>query len=49
MNLENFVSDIEKCAVEKFAVVFKWEAGKAVKTDTNMQMKQYPIQDLRWI
>ena len=25
------------------------EAGKDVKTDTNMQMKQYPIQDLRRI
>ena len=49
MNLENSVSDTEKCTVEKVAVVFKWEAGKYVKTDTNTQMKQYPIQDLRWI
>ena len=49
MNLENSVSDIETCTVEKVSVVFKWEAGKDVKTDTNTQMKQYPIQDLRWI
>ena len=49
MNVENSVSDIEKCTVEKLAVVFKWEAGKDVKTDNTMQMKQYPIQDIRWI
>ena len=35
MNLENSVSDLEKCTIEKVAVVFKWEAGKDVKTDTN--------------
>ena len=49
MNLENSVSDIEKCTVDKVAFVFKWEAGKDVKTDTTTQMKQYSIQDLRWI
>ena len=49
MNLEYSVSDIEKCTVEKVAVVFKGEAGKDIKTDTIMQMKQYPVQDLRWI
>ena len=48
MNLENSVSDIETCTLEKVAVAFKWEPGKDVKTDTNMQMKKYPIQDLRW-
>ena len=49
MNLEISVSDIEKYTVEKVPVVFKWEAGKEVKTDTKMQMKQYHIKDLRWI
>ena len=49
MNLENSVSDIETCTVEKVAVAFKWEPGKDVKTDTNTQMKKYPIQDLRLI
>ena len=49
MNLENSVSDIEKCYVKKVVVFFKWKIGKDVKTDTNTQMKQYPIQDLRWI
>ena len=34
MNLEYFVSDIEKCTVEKVAVVFKGEAGKDVNTDS---------------
>ena len=49
MNLEYSVSDIEKCTVEKVAVIFKGEAGKDVKTDTNTQMEQYPVQELRWI
>jgi hypothetical protein len=49
MNLENSVSGTDKCTVEKVAVIFKGEAGKDVKTDTYTQMKQYPIQDLRWI
>ena len=49
MNLGKSVSDIEKFTVKKIAVVFKCEAGKDVKTDTNTQMKQYPIQYLRWI
>ena len=48
MNLENSVSDIKKCTVEKVAVIFKWEAGKVfakdVKTDTNTQMKPSPAQ-----
>ena len=44
MNLENSISDIEKCTVEKVAVIFKWEAGKDVKTDTNSQMKPSPAQ-----
>ena len=48
-NIEDSVSDIEKCTVEKVAVVAKGEAGKDFKTDTNTQMKQYPNLDLRWI
>ena len=47
--LEDSVSYIEKCTVEKVAVLAKGEAGKDFKTDTNTQMKQYPNLDLRWI
>ena len=39
MNLENSVSDIETCTVEKVVVACKWETGKDVKTDTNTQMR----------
>ena len=48
-NLEYSVSDIETFTVEKVAVVAKGEAGKDFKTDTNSQMNQYPILDLRSI
>ena len=47
--LEYSASDIEKCTVEKVAVVAKGEAAKAFKTDTNTAMKQYPNLDLIWI
>ena len=43
------MSDIEKCTVEKVAVVAKGEAGKDFKTGTNTQMKQYPNLDIRWV
>ena len=43
MNIENSVSD-RKVYCRKVFVVFKWEAGKDAKTDTNTQMKH-----LRWI
>ena len=48
-NLEDSASDIEKCTVEKVAVVAKGDAAKAFKTDTNTRMKQYPNLDLRWM
>ena len=48
-NLEYSVSDREKFFVEKVAVIVKGEAGKDFKTDSNTQMKQYPILDLRLI
>ena len=38
LNLEDSVSDIEKCNTEKFAVVAKREDGIDFKTDNNMQM-----------
>ena len=39
--LEYSASDIEKCTVEKVAVVAKGEAAKAFKIDTNTGMKKY--------
>ena len=40
-NLEDSASDIEKCTVEKVAVIAKGEAAKAFKIDTNTGMKKY--------
>ena len=45
-NLEDSVSDIERWIFDKVA---KGKVGKDFKTDTNLQMKQYPNLDLRWI
>ena len=39
--LEYSASDIEKCTVEKFAVVAKGEAAKDFKIGTNTGMKKY--------
>ena len=39
--LENSASDIEKCTVEKVAVVAKCEAAKDVKIGTNPKMKKF--------
>ena len=45
-NLEGSAYAIEKCTVDKVAVVAKCEG---FKTDTNTSMKQYPNTDLRCI
>ena len=39
--LEESASDIEKCTVEKVAVVAKCEAVKDFKIDTHTDMKKY--------